>query len=94
MQGRASVLTLGKTKKLMLAKMLATLNGHPETVPDQIESAKGKKSAIYELNRIFITELFNSPYPTIQALVGFLTHDELPPDMESHDDELFILRQK
>ena len=90
----SSVLTLGKTKKLMLAKMLATLNGHPETVPDQIESAKGKKSAIYELNRIFITELFNSPYPTIQALVGFLTHDELPPDMESHDDELFILRQK
>lgn len=84
----SNVLTVDKTKKLMLAKMLATLNGHPQSVPDKITGSQMPNSAIYELNRILVKELFNSPYQTLQGLVEFLTTNNLPKELESHEKEL------
>lgn len=71
-------LYVGKTKKLMFAKMLATINGHPETVPDMLESKMGTKAMIYNLNRILITELFNTSYDNIVSLDNYLHTGQLP----------------
>lgn len=90
----STTLTVEKTKKLMFAKMLATLNGHPEKVPDQIEPKNNPNSVVYDLNRILVRELFNSPYETIQGLVGYLTLGELPPDLQDKASEMEKLREK
>lgn len=71
-------LYVGKTKKLMFAKMLATINGHPETVPDMLESKMGTKAMIYNLNRILITELFNTSYDNIVSLDNYLHTGQIP----------------
>lgn len=71
-------LYVGKTKKLMFAKMLATINGHPDTVPDMLESKMGTKAMIYNLNRILITELFNTSYDNIVSLDNFLHTGQIP----------------
>lgn len=89
----SAVLTVDRTRKLMFAKMLATLDGHPESVPDQIEPTKVPNSAIYEVNRILVKELFNSPYENIQGLVAFLTTNQLPDDLKAHEDELRKLKE-
>lgn len=71
-------LYVGKTKKLMFAKMLATINGHPDTVPDMLESNMGTKAMIYNLNRILITELFNTSYDNIVSLDNYLHTGQIP----------------
>ena len=73
-------LHVGKTTKLMFAKMLATINGHPETVPDVIESKMGTKAMIYSLNRILITELFNTSYANIEWLAVYLGTGQIPEE--------------
>lgn len=73
-------LHVGKTTKLMFAKMLATINGHPETVPDVIESKMGTKAMIYSLNRILITELFNTSYANIEWLAIYLGTGQIPEE--------------
>lgn len=88
----SDVLALDKTRKLTLAKMLATLNGHPQSVPDQIQPTKMPNSAIYELNRILVREIFNSPYENLQGLVEYLTTNKLPEDLEAHEEQLAKLK--
>lgn len=73
-------LYVGKTTKLMFAKMLATINGHPETVPDVIDSKMGTKAMIYSLNRILITELFNTSYANIEWLAIYLGTGQIPEE--------------
>ena len=73
-------LYVGKTKKLMFAKMLATINGHPDTVPDMLESNMGTKAMIYKLNRILITELFNTSYDNIVLLDNYLHTGQIPDE--------------
>ena len=70
----------GKTKKLMFAKMLATINEHPDTVPDMLESNMGTKAMIYKLNRILITELFNTSYDNIVLLDNYLHTGQIPDE--------------
>jgi hypothetical protein len=88
----SNVITVGKNKKLMLAKMLATINEHPNSVPDQIEPTKIPNSAIYEMNRILVREIFNSSYKTLEGLVDFLTNGNLPIDLQKHEPELLKLK--
>lgn len=88
----SNALTVGKTKKLMIAKMLATLNGDPESVPDQLDPTQIPNSTIYEMNKILVSELFNSSYGNIEALVSFLTTGRLPPEMQSREKELVSLK--
>ena len=90
----SNAFTIGKTKKLMVAKMLATLNGHPENVPDTIEPKGNAKSMIQTLNRILVVELFDSSYGTLQGLVTFLTTGDLPNNLKDHIDELTELRDR
>lgn len=73
-------LYVGKTRKLMFAKMLATINGHPDTVPDMLESKMGTKAMIYNLNRILITELFNTSYDNIVFLDNYLQTGQIPDE--------------
>ena len=88
-------LTLGKTKKLMLAKMLATINGHPDTVPDKLEPTMGRKAMIYNLNRILIAELFNTSYRNIEGLAIYIGTGNVPstcPYLIAHEKELRKLK--
>ena len=86
--------SVGKTKKLTIAKMLATINGHPDTVPDKIETADDAKSMIYTLNRILVTELFDSSYGTLEALVEFLSSGKLSANLAPYADVLNDLKDK
>lgn len=79
-------LSVGKSKKLMLAKMLATINGHPSDVPDKLTPTTGVKSMIYELNRILLNELFNTSYTNLEGLVDFLTTGDIKQEYPAIKD--------
>ena len=88
-------LSVGKTKKLMFAKMMATINGHPDSVPDKLESSMGTKTMIYNLNRILITELFNTSYDNLEKLVAYLTTGKMSETWpEETANALRVLRDK
>lgn len=90
-------LSVGKSKKLMLAKMLATINGHPSDVPDNLSPTTGVKSMIYELNRILLTELFNTSYANLEGLVDFLTTGNIKqeyPAIKDNSKSLIQLKDR
>lgn len=85
-------LTVDRTPKLMLAKMLAIINGHPEDVPDVLTPSKAPNSTIYEMNRLLVRELCNTPYTKLRDVGYFIESGKLPESMMPQLKELSNLR--
>lgn len=85
-------LTLENSKKLVLAKMMATINNEPNAVPNHINATSGVKSMIRTLNGILITELFKTPIQMLDYLITFLTTGKLPNYLKNYEADLVKIK--
>lgn len=85
-------LTVDKTPKLVIAKMLAIINGHPESVPDTLTPTKMPNSTIYEVNRLLVRELCNTPYTYLREIGFFIESGQLPEELKPNLKALSNLR--